>query len=167
MHCDICETPMRERSATAEAPYYYTLAGLPHVALVGITVYHCSSCNLDVPVIPRPGELHRVIAEAFVRKTDPLRGAELRFLRKNAGFSAQKFAALLVVDPAHLSRVENGKQKALGPSTDRLARLIVTAASRRGDLRELLLKEAAALVEKKKRATATFRLEKNRWKEAA
>ncbi len=167
MNCDICETPMRERRATAEALYYYTLAGLPHVGLAGITVYHCSTCNLDVPVIPRPGELHRVIAEAFVRKLGSLRGVELRFLRKNAGFSAQKFAALLAIDPAHLSRVENGKQKALGPSTDRLARAIVTAVSRGANVPELLLKEAAARVEEKKRATTTFKLEKNRWKAAA
>jgi transcriptional regulator with XRE-family HTH domain len=97
-----------------------------------------------------------------------LSGAELRFLRKNAGFSAQKFDALLVVDPAHLSRVENGKQKRLGASTDRLARLIVVAAARGGDrIRELLLKEAEAEIKRRKSAAAMFTLVKNHWKAAA
>ncbi|MBI2158711.1 MAG: hypothetical protein HYU26_17700 [Candidatus Rokubacteria bacterium] len=110
MHCDICDAPMRERRATAKAPYYYVLGGLPH------------------------------------------------------------FAALLVVDPAHLSRVENGKQRALGPSTDRLARLIVTGFARGGEeVRKLLLAEAADRIERRKqtKTVATFKHEKNRWKVAA
>src|SRR5712691_6300765 len=114
MNCDICNAPMKERRATSQAPYYYALAGLPHVGLVGITVYECPGHSAS-PLIPRIGELHRVITEAFVHKPAPLTGVELRFLRKNAGLAAKKFAALLAVDPAHLSRVENGKQRALGP----------------------------------------------------
>lgn len=169
MKCDICDAPMRERRATAKAPYYYVLGGLPHVGLVGITVYECPGHSIS-PVIPRIGELHRVIAGTFVSKPGPLTGAELRFLRKNVGLSAQKFAALLVVDPAHLSRVENGKQRALGPSTDRLARLIVTGFARGGEeVRKLLLAEAADRIERRKqtKTVATFKHEKNRWKVAA
>ena len=159
---------MRERRTTPAAGYHYTLAGLPNVQLSGITVFECAAGHGSVPVIPRIGELHRVIAQAFIEKPGPLTGAELRFLRKNAGFSAQKFAALLVIDPAHLSRVENGKQKALGPSTDRLARLIALAAVKGGDsVRDVLLREAIAHIERKKQRAAIFTLEKNRWKAAA
>src|SRR5919108_1905434 len=132
MNCDVCKVPMKERRTTAQAPYLYALAGLPHVGLANITVYDCPSCKATVPVIPRVGELHRMITDMFIRKPEPLTGAELRFLRKNAGFSAQKFAALLVIDPSHLSRVENGKEKRLGPSTDRLARAIIVAAAAGG-----------------------------------
>jgi len=159
---------MRERKTTPSEGYHYTLAGLPHVRLSGITVYECAAGHGSVPVIPRIGELHRVIARTFIEKSAPLTGPELRFLRKNAGFSARKFAALLVIDPAHLSRVENGKQKALGPSTDRLARLVALAAMKGGDsVRDVLLREAAAHIERKKQRAAMFTLERNRWKAAA
>ena len=172
MECELCNAPMTERQTTRDMPYFYTLAGLPHVGLVGITVVECQKGHAAVPRIPKIGELHRVIADAFVNKAELLTGAELRFLRKNAGFSAQKFAALLIVDPAYLSRVENGKQKGLGPSTDRLARLIVLAALKGGDkIREVLLSEANATIEQKKqkkRAAAMFKLdEKNHWRKAA
>jgi putative transcriptional regulator len=164
--CEICSAPMTERQTTRARPFPYTLAGLPHVGLAGILVFKCPKGHPSVPRIPRVGELHRVIAEAFIDKPDPLTGAELRFLRKNAGFPAQKFAALLAVDPAHLSRVENGKQAALGSSTDRLARAIVVAASN-GEVREVLLNEAVERLRQKRRRIAVFKLERNRWREAA
>ncbi len=168
MECESCSAAMKERQTTASAPYFYTLAGLPHVGLAGITVYECPQGHAVVPRVPRVGELHRVIAQTFIDKSGPLTGLELRFLRKNAGFSAQKFAALLVVDPAHLSRVENGKQRALGSSTDRLARLIALAAAKRGDrVREVLLREAEESIERKKQRAAMFKLERNHWKAAA
>ena len=165
--CEICSAPMTERRTTPSAPYKYTLAGLSHVGLVGIVVFECPHGHPSMPRIPRVGELHRVIAEAFVEKPQPLIGGELRFLRKNAGFSAQKFAALLRVDPAHLSRVENDKT-AMGSSMDRLARAVVVAA-KDGEVREILLNEAADRLEKKRRRQQLplFRLERNRWKEAA
>jgi transcriptional regulator with XRE-family HTH domain len=158
---------MTERRPSLAAPYKYALAGLPHVGLVGIVVFECPSGHPSVPQIPRVGELHRVIAEAFIEKPRPLIGAELRFLRKHAGISGQKFAALLRVDPAHLSRVENDKT-AMGSSMDQLARAIVVAA-KDGEVREILLNVAAERLAKKKRQLQLplFRLEHNRWKEAA
>jgi len=112
--------------------------------------------------------LHRVIAKTLVRKAGPLTGNELRFLRKNAGFQAQKFAALVGVDPAHLSRVENGKAKKLGVPADRLARVVVTAASDDAGYRDILLEAATArLAQRAQRRQATFKLEKNHWKVAA
>jgi transcriptional regulator with XRE-family HTH domain len=167
MTCAICRAPMIERSTSVSSPYRYTLAGLPHIGLVGIVVFECPNGHPSIPRIPRIGELHRVIAEAFIEKSEPLIGSELRFLRKNAGISAQKFAALLRVDPAHLSRVENDKT-AMGSSVDRLARAIVVAA-KDGKVREILLNEAAERLAKKKRhqQLPLFRLEHNRWKEAA
>ena len=168
MTCEMCSAPMTERSTNRAAPYRYTLAGLPHVGLVGIVVFECPNGHPSVPRIPRVGELHRVIAETFIEKSDALIGSELRFLRKNAGFSAQKFAALLRVDPAHLSRVENGKT-AMGASMDHMARAIVLAA-KDGEVRELLLNDAAERLAKKKgkpHQLPLFRLERNRWKEAA
>lgn len=166
MRCDECEVAMKGRETTTEAPYSYDIGGLPSVGLVGITIYTCPTCREESPLITKPAELHRVIAQALLRKPEPLSGEELRFLRKNAGFPAQKFAALLGIDPAHLSRVENGKVDALGPSTDRLARAVVMAAAKGGeDVRKMLLEHADTKQDLRRRPL--FKLEKNRWRHAA
>jgi putative transcriptional regulator len=164
--CDVCEVEMKERLATAQQPYIYTLVGLRGVALAGIRVFRCPRCKTESPLIPRIGELHRVIAQHLVRKSGLLTGEELRFLRKNAGFPAVKFAALLGVDPAHLSRVEHGKMN-LGTSTDKLARAVVTAAAEGEDVRDVLLKFADETHQVGMKRKPLFKMEKNRWKAAA
>lgn len=126
--CDVCGSAMISRRTTLEAPYAYAIGGLPRVVLIGIAVHRCTACDVDTPVIPKPGELHRVLARLFLRKRGPLAGDELRFLRKHAGISAQDFAMRLGVDPSHLSRVENGKVDSLGETSDRLARVIAADA---------------------------------------
>ena len=168
MTCDTCKAPMKERRTTAETPYFYRIGGLPRVGLSGITLYECPRCKGDSPVIPKIGELHKVITRWLVEKSAPLTGDELRFLRKNAGFAAQKFAALIGIDPAHLSRIENGKREGLGPATDRLARAIVTAAVSGGEAaRQVLLEFADAAEDRHKgRQFELFTLERNRWKVA-
>ena len=52
-----------QRQATLEDPYIYTMSGLKHVGLVGIQVRQCPRCKDESPIIPRIGELHRVIAQ--------------------------------------------------------------------------------------------------------
>lgn len=170
--CENCRLPMRMREATVEQPYAYDLSGLKNVALVGIQVWECTRCRAEMPVIPRVADLHRVIVESLIYKPTPLAGDEIRFLRKNAGFAAQKFAALLGIDPSHLSRVETGKTRRLGRPSDLLARAVVSAESRGGEAaREILLDIAKrAQVERKNtrgRRVASqpllFRLKGNRW----
>lgn len=73
-----------------------------------------SGCPAEMPIIPRVCELHRVMADSLIGQPEPLSGDQIRFLRKSIGLAARKFAALLQVDPAHLSRVETGKIKRLG-----------------------------------------------------
>lgn len=125
--CDVCGSAMTSRVTTRDNPYAYKIGGLPHVGLVGIDVNRCPTCDVDAPIIPKPGELHRVLVRLFLHKPDPLVGDELRFLRKHAGLSALDFAKHLAIDPSHLSRVENGKTPSLGATTDRLARAIVAS----------------------------------------
>ncbi len=170
MWCEECGKQMRERKATTAAPYAYTESGLDNVLLSGIAVYVCQQCQGEAPVIPRIGQLHRVIADALLHKPELLSGQELRFLRKHAGLPAQKFADLLEVRPEHLSRIENGHTKALGKPTDRLARALVLAASSRDDVRDVLLRMAEEFgrrrrIRKEKRPV--FTLVKNQWRHAA
>jgi len=126
--CDVCGEAMTSRRTTEVEPYAYVLGGLPRVGLAGIDVHRCPACYVETPVIPKIGQLHNVLAKLFLRKPRPLAGEEVRFLRKQARLPAQKFAALLGIDPSYLSRVENGKVESLGNTTDRLARAIVSAA---------------------------------------
>jgi putative transcriptional regulator len=161
--CELCGGALAVRNATAERPYRYEMSGLDNVLLAGIEVRECKKCGAAVPVIPKIADLHRAIVKYLIFKKDPLTGKEIRFLRKNAGITANHFAALLGIDPAHLSRIENGKTEALGSATDKLARAIAGAAGDGDDVRKILM-ELATRIEAR---TATFRLKQNHWGLAA
>jgi len=141
-NCDVCGSALKHRRTTRDEPYAYAIGGLPHVGLVGIDVYRCATCDADSPVIPKPGELHRLLARLFLQKPGLLMGSELRFIRKHAGLSAQTFAQHLAIDPSHLSRVENGKTESLGETSDRLARAIVSAVIDSKLFKDLLVRLA-------------------------
>lgn len=167
MKCMTCGLEMVVRSATRETPYAYTLAGLKDVVLIGISIHHCKACGEDIPVIPRVGELHNVIAMALVKQGRLLRGDEIRFLRKNAGFQSGEFAALMGVSATYLSKVENGKLK-LGLGADKLVRLLASADENN---RELLMEIAKDMKPSRRPREAAkrpiFKLEKQRWLRAA
>jgi putative transcriptional regulator len=145
MKCDYCDIEMPDRQATTAEPYRYAMSGLKDIYLVGITVRECEKCGATVPVIPRIAELHDVIARSLVKQPRPLRGDEIRFLRKAAALPARKFASLLGITPQHLSRIENGHTLKLGKVADRLARVIVIKARDGEDAREMFLQVADRL----------------------
>lgn len=129
MKCEACGVDMKARAVTKERPYLYAMGGLPQFPLTSrVTVYECPKCRAESVTIQGPGELHRQIARALLRKPTALTGDELRFLRKHVGFSAQRFAAMLSVDPAYLSRIENGKHDQLETGRERLARILIGTA---------------------------------------
>lgn len=161
--CEICGGALAVRKTTAERPYRYEMSGLDNVLLAGIDVRECKKCGATTPIIPKIADLHRAIVKYLIFKKGPLTGKEIRFLRKNAGITANNFAALLGIDPAHLSRIENGKTDTLGPATDKLARAIAGAAGDGDDVRKVLM-ELATRIETQ---TATFKLKQNHWDLAA
>jgi len=166
MKCDVCGVDLQEKLATTEQPYEYTISGLRNVLLTGIRVRQCKICDVTSPIIPRIEELHRLIAKGLVIKPRRLSGAEIRFLRKNAGFPARDFAALLGVTPEHLSRIENGHTEAFGPAADRLARLLgVEGQSAREALAKMA--EAAKKHQARRMPPPRFRLAPTGWKVAA
>lgn len=165
--CESCGGKMQVVRSTSEKPYRYLISGVKDLFLVGIIVASCPACKQENPIIPKMAELHRVIATSLLQKKESLRGDEIKFLRKNAGFAAQDFAALLGITPSHLSRIENGKTKQLGSSADRLARLVAKAQIK-GDVTFEALKELASerVLQVKEQDTGQrelFKLEKNRW----
>lgn len=172
MVCDYCNVEMTKRISSEKEPYHYQLSGLRDVLLFGITVQCCPSCGFEAPIIPRIQELHDVIARAVLNKAGTLRGEEIRFLRKYAGFPANAFAHLLGITPQYLSRVENGHVSRLGTPTDRLVRaLTIRAKGTNGkDVRDALIRHADLVKQQEKerrRWRSQFRLQGKRWKPAA
>lgn len=162
-NCELCGAAMVTKKVTMEQPYRYEMSGLNNVFLAGIEVRQCAKCDVRVPVIPKIEQLHKAIAKYLVFKKELLGGSEIRFLRKNAGLAANAFAALLGLDPSHLSRVENGKLGNLGAATDKLARAVAMAANDGEDVRGVLLDIADRIIGKK----AVFGIRKDHWEKLA
>lgn len=162
--CELCGSDMEAVKATSAEPYRYVMSGLDNIFLVGIEVERCKSCDVRVPIIPKIEGLHKAIAKYLVNKQELLSGKEIKFLRKNAGVAANQFAALLEIDSAYLSRVENGKKESFGPATDKLARAVALAAGNGEDIRKILLKIADQRIKEQR---AVFSLEKDHWEKLA
>jgi putative zinc finger/helix-turn-helix YgiT family protein len=121
MRCDDCGKPVTtERNAVRR----YEIGGLPHVELHGVEVTRCEACGKEGIAIPRMGQLHRVLAEAFVTQRRMLAYPEIRFLRKHIGLSAADFSQRMGVARETVSRWETGAQS-MGATADRLLRLLV------------------------------------------
>jgi len=120
MTCDQCGGA----TTTERENFLYTASGLPNVTLVGVEVVRCPQCGGFEVAIPRIEELHRVIAQAVVRKPAPLTAAEVRFLRKWLGWSGVDFAAHMGVTPETVSRWETDAQPP-GSAAERALRLMV------------------------------------------
>lgn len=137
--CEICGGAMVTRKATVERPYRYDLSGLDNVLLVGIEVHECPKCDIEVPVIPKIAALNKAIAQDLMMKKELLSGKEIRFLRKHAEIAAKQFAAWIGINPAHLSRFENGKTENLSPGIDKLSRAVIAAKSNGENWRKIVL----------------------------
>lgn len=121
MICDDCGGQvMTEENAVRR----YAIGGLPHVELHGIEVTRCKECGKEGIAIPRIGQLHRVLAEAFVTQPRMLAPVEIRFLRKHCGLSTADFAQRMGVARETVSRWETGAQR-MGAVADRLLRLLM------------------------------------------
>lgn len=169
MECRDCgEAVMKERKASKAQPYQYAESGLDNIFLIDVRVWRCPKCKEEVAEIPKIGKLNRLILKDLLEKPTRLTGKEIRFMRKEVGLPAKKFAALMRVTPFHLSRIENEATKQFGESTDTLARLWVLCTVQAGQ--KAIMDYAANLMVAKagtKRKKPTFRLVKNEWKEAA
>lgn len=116
----------------------YEYGALPGVVLVGVDAQTCGQCGEVEFEIPDVQGLNAMLADALVRKQGHLAGHEVRFLRKNLGWSAQEFANRLGVVPETVSRWENG-HVIIGETPDKLLRMfIVHSLSLKGYTLELL-----------------------------
>ena len=120
MKCDICQGNITTK---AQQTYHYKECGLDNVYLKNVDVRVCESCGEKAVRIPRILELHAVIGRAVAMQPCPLRGQDIRFLRKQLGYSAKAWATFLRMDTSTLSRLENEQQVA-GPQSDSLIRFL-------------------------------------------
>jgi len=97
--------------------------GIPAV-VTDMEIAECNRCGNEDPIIAHLDELMRTVVVAVVCSPSPLRGTDVRFLRKYIGMTAEEFARLLNVDKTTVSKWENDRDP-VGNQSDRLIRLIV------------------------------------------
>lgn len=106
--------------------YRYDESGLPNVVLQGVEVRRCAACGHEELSIPHVTKVHRAIASGLVSSPYRLTGAQFRFLRKHLELSGEQLAGYLHTDKTKISKWER-EEDPIGPSTDRLMRLLVAA----------------------------------------
>ena len=119
MYCTCGAKPKIKKVAL----YHYRESGLPNVYLSGIDIAFCKECKEHYPIIPSILDLYEKIAEAVALKPQPLTGAEIKFLRKQLGFTAVQWASYLKTDKTNISRWEN-ERATLSSQSDALIRYI-------------------------------------------
>lgn len=120
MKCEVCHG---NTSLIPGQQYEYTESGLENVCLTNVEMRACEACGERTPRLPRVLELHANIARHIALQPMPLRGADIRFLRKQLGMRAREWAGLLRIDVSTFSRWENDEQRP-GPQSDALIRFI-------------------------------------------
>jgi len=88
--------------------YHYKECGLDNIIIEGIDILEDADGE-EVIHIPRINQLHRIIAEAILRRPSRLSGKELRFLRTRMGKTQAQLAELLHRDVQTIARWEKGE----------------------------------------------------------
>jgi putative zinc finger/helix-turn-helix YgiT family protein len=147
MKCDVCHKG--EIKTAVQQTYRYKECGLDNVYLLNTEFRQCDSCGSKVPRLKRMPELHATIARAVAMQPCPLRGQDVRFLRKQLGYSAKEWATFLRTDTSTLSRWENDQQE-IGTQSDTLIRLLYFRIrdEKEGTLSKESVATAAAAVNK-------------------
>lgn len=102
---------MEEKTFTDHAPgglKYVTITGVPLRKVSGYEGIHAQDIELYEKAIAR-----RIITEGV-----PLRGAEVRFLRKELGLSFDRFAAAFDMTGAGVKKWEEDLEKRLSPTNE-------------------------------------------------
>ncbi|MCW1840565.1 helix-turn-helix domain-containing protein [Prosthecomicrobium hirschii] len=109
---------------SATEHYHYEECGLDHVYLVNgftksQTPYGEGIAIKDVE------KLHEAIARTIIAGPQPIRGQELRFLRKFMDMSQKTLASLMGETEQDIFRWEKKREKSINGAADRLIRVIV------------------------------------------
>lgn len=116
----------REPVVLERRNYLYVESGLPNVTLQNVQVSTCGACGECGVIIPRMAKIHRAIALALTKSPGRMTGEQMRFLRKHLELTGEQLGSYLHTDKTKVSKWEQGQDK-IGPTTDRLMRLLVVA----------------------------------------
>lgn len=120
MKCESCRSNTRRR---IQESYHYTECGLENIYLKNVTLLACEQCGEESLLLSKLLALHETIARGIALQPCALRGPDIRFLRRQLGYSAKRWASFLRIDISTLSRWENSQQE-VGPQSDALIRLL-------------------------------------------
>ena len=128
MYCTNCQhkKSLKEETITHKG----SVIGLDYVTIKNVKSYRCPECGESYTNFGNLKKLNNELIDIIIHKKDSLSGQEVRFIRKYLGYSQEKFAQVIKVEPESLSRMENGKQ-GMGESLEQLIRLL--AATREQD----------------------------------
>jgi putative zinc finger/helix-turn-helix YgiT family protein len=104
----------------------YPESGLDNVQLFNVPTWVCANGHEEVQ-IPAQQQLHNLLAKLILRKSAPIRGPEVRFLRKRLALSSKEFAKRIGITPVHVSRIETGG-RSIHRSLDLLVRLFFASS---------------------------------------
>lgn len=127
MECYECEYP--DKFKGHRIVHKFKESGLDFITLIGVEEFKCPQCGAVYLEIPKIKQLQELIADMITKKEQMLSGAEIRFLRKQLGYSTIQFGKLISYDPKSLSRLENGHQKVTS-TFDRLVRMAYVTGKR-------------------------------------
>jgi putative zinc finger/helix-turn-helix YgiT family protein len=119
MRCPECGHALRR----ALRDYHYTESGLDNVVLEKAPVYVCPDHGVQAVALRNVQGIHGEIAAALIKLARPMRGVEIRFLRKHRGWSQAELACRLGVTEVTVSRWET-EAPAIGSANQQRLRLL-------------------------------------------
>lgn len=119
MRCPECGHALRR----ALRDYHHTESGLDNIVLEKAPVYACPDHGVQAVALRDVQGIHGAIAAALLKLKRPLRGMEIRFLRKHRGWSQAELARRLSVTEVTVSRWET-EAPAIGSANEQRLRLL-------------------------------------------
>lgn len=119
MKCFECDETCEIKKYKA---FNYTSVNLDNIVLMNIEVEVCAACKTETPLLRNVKKLHDAIGVAIALQKVHLSGADIRYLRRSAGFQVGEWITRLNVAEGTYSKWENG-HRSITPQADRLARI--------------------------------------------
>ena len=89
--------------------YLYTDISLENIQLLNAEVLDCSACREESLLLKAPLKIHKAIGLAVVLQPARLSGADIRFLRRNLGYSLKDWAKRLGIPEGTYTKYETSR----------------------------------------------------------